>query len=455
MKKRYLIALLPLLVACGGQTGTSENFPVEKPSETTPVTDFKIVGPESVAVGDVVTYKVDKDISVDWSSSDVDVLEINSKGEAVTYKEGQVTITAKDKNSEQKATFDVKVENTLTIPNDEMGMSQLFQTIYEKEMLANEFSFRQTDTDIKQEQTRNAKMYDANFFVEEYEDKYENYSGQHHDIETRFKGIDENYYTEVVESNKKGLALRMKIVDENPSNIQITREDAIKRASQVGYASSFYTKLSDMWTSERTLDLSIVSEKTEDGFKLQLNNYYLFIWANGTSNDCRGYEATLDVAADGFLKSAKFTTITYEDSQWDVSNNKLKDDAVVRDTETIEYAAIRGDKYPASSSTFHPEEYFVTSVSKAVYQSDAPVKVGDNILRNNIVIEEYQGPKALDLAYFNITSVEKVDEKDVVAYDPITGQYTAIGVGKAKLVCQMIMSEDVTFTVDINVEPTK
>lgn len=450
MKKIYLLALLPLLVACGSPS-ESVTTGTDKPSDTTTVADFSIVGPTKVDLGDVVTYSVDKNIPVTWSSTDPDVLEINSKGEAVSYKTGDVTITATDSEN-RKATLEVSVEKELMIPADEMGMSALFQTVYEQEQLANEFTFLRTDTSIQQTLNLDAKLYDENFFIETSDEEYTNYAGEtKHIQETHYKGLEEDYYTEINDSTEKGSAFRMKVVEENPSDYEISREDAIEKASIVGYAHTFYLEMSEMWTNERTLDLQIESEETEDGFQLHLTNYYLFVWANGVSNDCRGYDAILDVSNDGFLKSATFTTTTYEESQWDVNNNKLVENAKIQYTSSITYGATRGDKFAASTSDFKPGDYFVTSVTKATFNENNPVKIGDQILANKIVIEEYKGEKALDLDYFVITGVEDKVGENVIVYDPINGKYLASSEGQAQLTCTMLMSENVTFHVDVTV----
>ena len=120
MKKEGILLCLGLfLVGCNNVESSSTNSINEL---------VEINGPTSIGVGEVVVYSINYNGDVFWSSSDPLILNINSNGEAVTYKEGNVTITVKNENNEIIDTIDVVVEIKVSIPTNELELSSLFTT---------------------------------------------------------------------------------------------------------------------------------------------------------------------------------------------------------------------------------------------------------------------------------------------------------------------------------------
>ena len=110
--KLILLGLCCALVACG--SSNSNSSPKTPSSPDSSLTNATIVGPSTMGVGDLVVYSLDKNISnIKWVSSDSKIVEINSRGEAIAWKEGVVTISVLDANGTPIHSIEVKVENKI------------------------------------------------------------------------------------------------------------------------------------------------------------------------------------------------------------------------------------------------------------------------------------------------------------------------------------------------------
>lgn len=446
MKNKLLYILLCLfVVGCNTQNSTP-NKNTNSSSHSSIITGI-INGPTSIAVGDLVTYKLDSNQQVSWESTDALILNINSKGEAIAFKEGSVTIIARDTNSNVIASLNVTVENKVNLPTSELELSNLFQTAISLEKEGSTYHLKRLSSEIEQTYTQEAKIYD-DFYINETEDIYTNHTGSHHEITTEYKGIKDGYYYDISDSNENSYGIKRKIVNNNATEYEILESEAKERIVGPRFINQFYTRLSDMWGA-RTLDLSIVVEELEDSFKLHLKNTYLFVWYDGISNDSRLLEATLEFANDGFFLSGHFKETEYIEHQYDVAKNDWIDNPQVKDTEEYLFSAVRGEKHDSTEVEINPKEYFVTSVTEARYTM--PVVVGDYINTNYITLVNYEGDKSIDIDYFTITGIQNDDNLVCIVKDTTNGGYIAISEGTAYLVCQMSYSPEVVFLVEIEV----
>lgn len=439
MKKIYLILGLALgVVSCGPKSNTGDT-----------ISTFSIVGKTSLEVGEVYKYTVEPNIDVTFESSDDLILTINSKGEATAFKEGTVTITATAKNdSSLKANLYVSVGIQLSIPKDSLGLIELINRASKLESNNKDVSIERTSSSINLLSKQSAKLYN-DFYIEKIDESYKNYSGEINENATNFNGIYGNYYYSVSDSNKTSYGIKRKIVDVNPVDLEILRSEAKTKGNNPYYVSKFYDKFASTW-GPRTKDLKITGQKDEKGnLSLSVSSIYLFLWADGISNDSAYYESSLFFASDGLLLNASFKETSYEENQYDAKTNKFVENAKVKETETIKYEATRGNKYDNNKADFNPEDYFVKSVTKANYNGD--VHIGDYISSKNISLETYEGSKAVDTKDFVIVSVKNPTDQVVITKDTNLSNYVAVSSGKAYLTCQMTYSSDVKFVVEVNV----
>ena len=144
MKNKLIyLGLCLSLVACGGSSSSSKNSSPKVPSvSNSTVINAVIVGPNSIGVGDLVVYSLDKEVAgVKWQSSDNKTVEINSRGEAIAWKEGTVTLTAIDANNKVINTIIVTVENKVSYPTNEMELHSFLNKAKELEKEGSDFIF--------------------------------------------------------------------------------------------------------------------------------------------------------------------------------------------------------------------------------------------------------------------------------------------------------------------------
>ena len=110
MKSKGILLCIGLLL-CG-----CNNSDISSSTSLNENITYSINGPTEMSVGDVVLYTINYSENVRWSSSDSLVIDINSKGEAVSYKEGTVLISASDANNDVLASLNVTVINKLSYP---------------------------------------------------------------------------------------------------------------------------------------------------------------------------------------------------------------------------------------------------------------------------------------------------------------------------------------------------
>lgn len=424
------------------------NVSTESSSSSVNVT-YLISGPTYMNVGEVAMYTINYEGEINWTSSDPLVLEINSRGEAVTYTEGDVTISAYSSMS-LIASLEVEVGNKIARPTNEVDLASLFNNAMDLEQDISSAKLTITKSDIQEIYTQEVTMY-QDFYINISEDEYTNYKGYHHEESETFVGIKNGYFYDVDISSEASYAIKRKVVKSNPTDYEILESEAIKRASTPRFVYSFYSKVCEMWGG-RTLDLKIEVTEEKDGFKVKLSNTYLFLWANGIDNDSKCYDAELHFSDDGHLISGEYKLTTYAESQYDASKNTWKDDAIITSVEACKYEAKYEEKKANSEATIIPEEYFVTKVIKASYVSEKPLEVGNRIISDNIVLEEYEGPKAIDVNNVIIKGIKNDGNQVVIIEDTLNGGYEIINTGRAYLICQMMYSSDVTFLVEINVD---
>lgn len=444
MKNKGILLCVGLLL-CG-----CNNTNVSNSNTTNEVGQYSINGPTEMGVGDVVLYTINYSGNVNWSSSDSLVIEINSKGEAVSYKEGSALISASDSNNTVLASLDVTVVNKLSYPKNELDISSLFNNAIELEKETSKSKLLITSSSINQTYTQEATMYE-DFYINVTKDEYTNYSGYHNEESVDFVGIKGDYFYDISDSNTSPYGIKREIVSSNPTDYEILQSEALKRAQSPRFVYYFYSKLVDLWGA-RTLDLNIECSDTEDGFKVNLSNTYLFVWANGIDNDSRYYEAELFFNKKGNFLNGFYKATTYEDSQYDIENNKWKDNPKINNVETYTYEAELGDKKNNSDATMLPEEYFVTSVTLANYEPKNTLEVGSRIISDYIVLKEYKGPKALDTKNILIKGIKNDGSEVVIMEDTLNGGYEVVNKGRAYLICQMMYSSEITFLVEIVVE---
>lgn len=442
MRKQGILFTIGLLLS-----GCNNNM--SSISSSIQTNTYEINGPTSIGVGEVVVYSIDYQGEVLWSSSDPLVLDINSNGEAVTYKEGIVIITANDNKANILDTIEVNVINQVSLPTNNLEISNLFSNAISLENEVSTNKLEITSSSINQVYVQEAKMYDG-FYINQTSDVYENYSGKHNETSTDFIGIKGEYFYDISDNNTNKYGIKRKVVSSNPTNYEILESEAKKRAESPKFINSFYNKLVDMWGA-RTLDLEIETIKNEEGFTLNLSNIYLFVWANGIDNDSKFYEASLNFANDGYFISGTYTVLTYEDSQYDVQNEKWKDNATIKSTETYTYSSVRGEKLSSEDVTFIPEDYFVKSVISASYEPSTPLTIGSRIRSDFIVLKEYESATAVDTKNILITGVKNINNQVVIIEDTTNGGYEIVSSGSAYLICQMMYSSDVTFLVEVTV----
>lgn len=444
MKSKGILLCIGLLL-CG-----CNNSDISSSTSLNENITYSINGPTEMNVGDVVLYTINYSENVRWSSSDSLVIDINSKGEAVSYKEGTVLISASDANNDVLASLNVTVINKLSYPKNELDMASLFNNAIELEKETSKSKLLVTSSSIKQTYTQEAIMYE-DFYINVKKDEYTNYSGYHNDQSIDFVGVKGDYFYDISDSNASPYGIKREIVTSNPTDYEILKSEAEKRAESPRFIYYFYSKLVDLWGA-RTLDLNIECSDTKDGFKVNLSNTYLFVWANGVDNDSSYYEAELCFNHDGNFLNGTFKNTTYEDSQYDVENKNWKDNPKVKNIETCTYEATLGSKKPNSEATMLPEEYFVTSVTLASYEPISPLEVGSRIINDYIVLKEYEGSKALDTRNILIKGIKNDGSEVVIMEDTLNGGYEVVNKGRAYLICQMMYSSEIAFLVEIVVE---
>lgn len=447
--KLVYLGLCLSLVACSGSSPSSKNSSPKVPSVSNSTTiNAVIVGPNSIGVGDLVVYSLDKEVAgVKWQSSDNKTIEINSRGEAIAWKEGTVTLTAIDANNKVINTIIVTVENKVSYPTNEMELHSFLNKAKELEKEGSDFIFTKNSTSIEQHYTKTIKMY-TDFYVATIDDEYTNHTGYHHVQSTDFYGIKDGYFYDVSDSNEVSYGIKRKIVSSNPTEYEILESQALERVEDPNCISSFMNYFGEIWGA-RMLGLNIEVDEKENSFILNLTNTYLFVWADGVSNDSRYYEGTLEFSNDGFLLNGNLTVTTYEEHQYIVSENKWVDNPKVKNSDEYSFSATRGPKHNVADNIFVPEDYFVSSVTKANYNKS--LLVGDRILVDNIVLEDYQGYKSLDINNIVIERIQNEGDTVSIIEDTTTGGYICVSAGTAYLVCSMMYSPDVIFLVEVEV----
>ena len=438
MKKLYISLLIGMmglsLSSCGENSSSIVNQSIE--------------GPSHVNVGDVVKYKFNSSESYFWNSSDESILEIANNGEAVAFKEGKVNVFVTNQNKDILSTLEVVVENRITVPTTSLEISNLFGVCIDLEKEVINSTLEINDTYIHQTRTEKAEMY-TNFYTIDIEDHYENYAGKFDEKYTEYRGIKDGYYYDLSLKDQASYAIKRKIVDSNQTDYEILRSEAEGRLVSPRFVNSFYSKLATMW-GPRTLDLKITSETRENGFVLNLENTYLFKWANGVDNDSKYYQATLHFSNDGFFLNGEFKEVTYAQSQYDVESSSWKENAVIDYQYDIKYSAVRGEK-TIGENIIIPEDYFVQEVTLASYEPETPLTVGGRINSDYIVLKEYQKPSAIDINNILILDVKNEPSKTVIIKDEVNGGYVAVSSGTCHLLCQMMYSSEVTFLVEVTV----
>lgn len=440
------------LVACGGNSSTS--MPKNPSNNSNSSSNISVItgvidGPNSIGVGDLVVYTLDSSsiTKINWVSSDNSILEINSKGEAIAWKEGVVLISALDANNNVIAVMEVTIENKINYPTNEMELYNLLTSSMDLEHEASDIVIEKKSSSISQVYSKNVKVFD-DFFISYIDDEYNNHTGYNHEISTNFYGIKDGYFYDISDSNAISYGIKRKIVKANPTDYEIVETQALERVQDPNCINLFVSYLSDIWGA-RTLGLNIEVEEKDNSFILKLSNTYLFVWADGVSNDSKYYEASLEFSNDGFLLNGYFKATTYIDNQYNVSQNSFYDNPEVKETQEYKFIATRGEKHVINENTFVPEEYFVTSVTKAKYTS--PLNVGSKINVDKIELEEYEGINSLDCNNILIKGIQNDGDNVVITEDTTTGGYVCVSSGTAYLVCQMMYSPDVVFLVEVEV----
>ncbi len=407
-----------------------------------------IDGPTEIEVGEVVKYSYPYSENISWASSNPSVLEISSNGEAIAFKEGNVTISVLDEEEKVLATLDVSVENKVNIPSTSLEIANLFSisTELEQEVVFSKLEI--TDTYIDQVKVQEAHMF-KNYYTIEIADSYKNYAGEFDERYTEYKGIKDGYYYDLSLKDEASYAIKRKVVDSNQTDYEILRSEAENRLTSPRFVNAFYYKLAEMWGA-RTLDLKVEEKESQNGFTLELENTYLFEWANGVDNDSKHYEAILNFSNDGFFLDGEFKEIVYEQTQYDVSTSSWVEDAKIAREYTIKYSCSRGQK-EIGEQTIDPTDYFVQSVTSATYEPINPLTVGGRINSDFIVLKEYEKPSAIDINNILIVDVKNDESKIVVVKDEVNGGYVAVATGTCYLVCRMMYSSEVTFLVEVTV----
>ena len=260
MKSKFiLLGLCCSLVACGSSnskktSNSSSNSVVNSSSST--VLNVSIVGPSTMEVGDLVTYSLSSSVAnVKWQSSDSKVVEINSRGEAISWKEGVVTISALDSNNNVLATIEVTVEDKVSYPTNEMELHVALNNAKELEKEGSDFVFIKNSTTINQHYSKTVKAY-KNFFISNVDDEYTNHTGYHHELSTEFYGIKDGYFFDVADSNESSYGIKRKVVASNPTDYEISESLALERIEDPNMISQFVNYFGDIWGA-RTLGLNI------------------------------------------------------------------------------------------------------------------------------------------------------------------------------------------------------
>ncbi len=407
-----------------------------------------IQGPTVVEVGEVVKYTYSSNKSFYWVSSEPLILDISSNGEAVAFKEGNVTIAVEDSNKKVLDSLNVSVEYKINIPTSTLEISNLFNIAIglEKDVVTSKLET--TNTYINQQKVEEAHMF-KDYYTIATNDSYENYAGKFEEESIDYRGIKDGFFYDLSLNSGASYAIKRKIVDSNQTDYEILRNEALQRLVSPKFVNAFYYKLAEMWGA-RTLDLKITAIENEKGFTLKLENTYLFLWANGVDNDSKFYEATINFSNDGFLESGEFKETKYQQTQYDVKTSTWVKNAKIDSEFIIKYSCVRGQRLDQASEII-PEDYFVQSVTKAVYEPAQALTVGGRINSDYIVLREYEKESAIDIKNIIIFDVQNDDNKTVIVKDEVNGGYVAISTGTCYLICKMMYSSEVTFLVEVTV----
>lgn len=470
MKKGLIISVLCLsmLVSCNNDgtslsnstttTTTQTNTTTTTTNTTTTTTTselvltktLKLTGSSNMEVNQEVTLSVEYDENADvnlvFSSSDEEILTVDSNGLVKALSVGMATISVKDLNSQLSDSLEITVGEAFEgFKTVQELKSYIYETSAKAEETVGKITVKEkTDGSWARDYTTTVYHYDNDVLYVEEDNQGE--------IEKQIKQIKDNTFYDVsLFANGGGYVLKHQISD-MPIGDEISIDDAKEEVSSnrefISAASELPTPSKDSMR-ETVFDISSVS--LGDTIKVTGQGHYLFKWASGTAADYETYSLEMEMTKTGVINKFSYTTLVYTDDSYDVKNDVLKDDATVEETSTYELTVENNTLLDGSEFSLNVDDYFTSEIKAANYNKTNTLKVGDSIASYNIEVTEYAPSTALDYDEFTIVSVTNAPGTLVFEYDEIWGEYEAIAPGTATLRIANRNTPSVTFDITLTV----
>lgn len=480
MKKKNLlglasIVLLMSLTACQ-QTSIKPN---DSTTQTSPSADsnikatkLEITGNSSMQVGEEKTLEVvatpsDAKLDLSFTSSARLIASVNSTtGVVKADAEGQATITVTDKISSLTSTFDITVTKAIEPITSFTELSSRISNVWaESEKEAGKISLIRSKTDTGSmayngTKTSEYSHYENKTIVEHTVEKYTNWNHQatteaiyvikqYDEASSSFFNITLNDDKEP-DSKETSSASKYDVVDGSASPAsQYTKEQAEEESSSPDVIRSSNSTIFSPAFSKINQKPSFSTEEENGLTVTKGTGSYLLKYAEGTGNDYSYYSVTAK-AKGNQLVSFEYEEKTYESGSYDVQNDKLKDNAVVKSTDSVKYEATFGGLLPKEELEFKPNDYFMRKITEAKYKEDNTASIGSTIFANDFKATVFEPETALDSSNLTIKSLENEQGKLVV--EEKNGTYTAKQAGNATFTLASKYYPSVTFKVTITVK---
>lgn len=404
---------------------------------------FEIIAEKAeMKVGETQTLRLSSAYeNVRWNSSNNFVARVTD-GMVTAYNVGECLIYAQVEEVQKEFSLRV-VEKDLEIQTF-AELSKILSDNLDYEFDVQEIHY--TETNSASQRTNQETLYryeNGRYSVQE--ESYIRAGSEIKENVTLYQGTEDNFFYNFYLSDSSYVQ-KYEIVETSPTTDQILKSDVEEYLQAPTYLKKFFNSFQDAYSGYvNQEDIVVQQENQEDYILVNFSSFSKKVWSNGVNCDYKTYEAQFTFSLEGKLRALTYEMNNYGDEQFDVSEDRLKEDAKAIDTYTS--ALTYSLKNSLLECPIDVHSYFVSEIEEASYAKE--IHVNDIILSSQIHLDQYSPMTSYDMNDIVILEVRN-PENQVVLYSD-GESITAVSKGDATLLIAMRYSRNVTYELKVKV----
>lgn len=429
MKKEWLF--LPFV--CFVSACSSSSHPIQ----------FEIIAEKAeMKVGETQTLRLSSAYeNIRWTSSNNFVARVTD-GLVTAYNIGECLIYAQVKDVQKEFSLHV-IEKDLEI-HSFAELSKILSNNLEYEYEAQEIHY--TETNSASQRTNQETLYrygNGRYSVQE--ESYIRAGSEMKENVTLYQGTQDNFFYNLYIS-ASSYVQKYEIVEASPTTDQILKSDVEEYLQAPTYLKKFFNSFQDAYSGYvNQEDIVVQQENQKDHILVNFSSFSKKVWSNGVNCDYKTYEAQFTFSFEGKLRALTYEMNNYGDEQFDVSKDRLKEDAKAIDTYSSTLTYFLNNSLLECPIDVH--YYFVSEIKEASYSKE--IRVNDIVLSSQIHLDQYSPMTSYDMN--DIVILEVMNPKDQVVLYSDGESITAVSKGDAALLIAMRYSRNVTYELKVKV----